>query len=187
MGQIKQLLPLGDRPVIRHCLDCIIASGIKNIVVVLGKNNELMHAINDLPIKIIVNPDPESEMAESVKISLKAIDKSSTGVLICLSDYPLISVNTLKTLTNLHSEYPDKIIIPVYKEKRGHPTLFPISMAKEVSTGLNLRGIINRNADRIKFSDVSDEGVILDMDTVEDYGKILERARGGRQISDEES
>jgi len=38
MGRIKQLLPLGNKPVISHCLDTLIASEINDIVVVLGQH-----------------------------------------------------------------------------------------------------------------------------------------------------
>ena len=36
MGKLKQLLPLGGKPVIMHSLDAIIESGITDIVVVLN-------------------------------------------------------------------------------------------------------------------------------------------------------
>ena len=32
MGRSKQLLLLGNKPVIKHCLDVILASGIRDIV-----------------------------------------------------------------------------------------------------------------------------------------------------------
>jgi len=51
MGLIKQLLPLSDGPVINYCLRNIIASGIKDIVVVLGKNSpELLDALRGFPV-----------------------------------------------------------------------------------------------------------------------------------------
>jgi CTP:molybdopterin cytidylyltransferase MocA len=47
----------------------------------------------------------------------------------------------------------------------------------EVFVGLTLRDIINRDSGRIRFIDVDDEGVMLDMDTKEDYERILEKVR----------
>ena len=72
-------------------------------------------------------------------------------------------------------ETPDKIIIPLYKGKRGHPTLFPRNVIEEIFEGGILRDIIDKNRSRLKFLNVQDEGVILDMDTKEDYDKVLKK------------
>ena len=122
-----------------------------------------------------VNENPESEMAESVRIGLRTLTDFSTGVLVHLSDHPLVSAKTLKSIVQCHLEIPDKIIIPQYKGKRGHPSLFPKPVIDEIFVGLTLRDIIKRDSSRIKFLDVDDEGVILDMDTKEDYEKILKK------------
>ena len=173
MGQPKQLLPLGNKLVIRHCLDNLVAAGIKDIVVVLSqRESETLNSMKDLPVQIVFNENPESEMAESVRIGLRTLTDFSTGVLVHLSDHPLVSAKTLKSIVQCHLEIPDKIIIPQYKGKRGHPSLFPKPVIDEIFVGLTLRDIIKRDSRRIKFLDVDDEGVILDMDTKEDYEKI---------------
>ena len=63
-------------------------------------------------------------------------------------------------------------IVPVYKNRRGHPGLFPKRCADEIFHGVNLREIVNKDTSRIDFVEVHDEGIILDMDTPEDYGTI---------------
>ncbi|MGD0885764.1 MAG: nucleotidyltransferase family protein [Thermodesulfovibrionales bacterium] len=182
MGRVKQLLPLGDKPVIRHCLDNILSSGITDIIVVLGPHGaQIADVIRGFPVTITLNRYAESEMAESVRLGLKAIDSSSSGVLICLSDHPLVSAKTFKSLLAGHAEDPDKIIVPLYNGRRaGHPTLFPRHVLGELYTGLNLRDILKRDPDRVKCIHVADEGVILDMDTVEDYEKIDEYLKNQR-------
>ena len=176
MGQLKQLLPLGNKPVIRHCLDNLVAAGIKNTVVVIGRGgSEMLDSMKDLPVRIVFNENPESEMVESVRIGLRTLTPSSSGVLIHLSDHPLVSVGTLRSIIQYHLEIPDKIIVPFYKGKRGHPSLFPKPVIDEVFEGRNLRDIINRDSSRIRFLNIDDEGVILDMDTKEDYDEILKK------------
>ena len=177
MGRIKQLLPLSDGPVINYCLRNIIASGIKDIVVVLGKNSpELLDALRGFPVWVAINNTSQSEMADSVRTGLGHIQASSTGVLVCLSDQPLVSVETFKSLKELHCECPDKIIIPVCNGKKGHPTIFPPSTLKEIFPDLTLRQIITRDPGRVRYHDLSDEGTIIDMDTMEDYLKVLEKS-----------
>ncbi len=103
MGRIKQLLPLPDGPVINYCLRNIIASGIEDIIVVLGKKSaELLEVLRCLPVQVAFNTAPVSEMADSVRTGLGHIQASSTGVLICLSDQPLVSMETFKALKQMH-------------------------------------------------------------------------------------
>jgi molybdenum cofactor cytidylyltransferase len=176
MGKLKQILPLGGKPVIMHCLDTIIESGITDIVVVLSPaGKEIEGVIRNLPLTIIFNNNPSSEMVESVRIGLQTVHSGSTGILICLSDYPLITSDTLKILVTWHEKEPDKIIIPVYRNKRGHPNLFPKLCADEIFHGLTLRDIVYKENRRIQLAEVQDEGILYDMDTEEDYKIMIQR------------
>ena len=183
MGRPKQLLPLGDRTVIEHCIGSIVAAGIKDIVVVLGPERpEIAGLIKNLPVLITVNDKEESEMAESVRTGLKAVEGDATGILICLVDHPLVLPETIRTITALHHDYPASIIIPSCNRKRGHPTLFPGDIIREIFEKKSLREVIDSHAEMIRYLDVADEGVLLDMDTTEDYARILDRFHGrGRQ------
>ena len=40
MGRLKQLLPLGDRPVLRHTIDSLRQAGVTEMVVVCGADAE---------------------------------------------------------------------------------------------------------------------------------------------------
>lgn len=170
MGQLKQLLPLNGKPMIRHCLDSLVSSGIKEIVVVLGsRNQEMINAVNGRHVRAVFNAVSESDMAESLKTGLRAVDGPSDGILISLADQPLVSSETIITLINTHVREPDKIIIPVYKTKKGHPVLLPKSLLKDIFDGGTLRDIIKKHSERVRLIPVTDEGVVLDVDTVEDY------------------
>jgi len=182
MGQVKQLLPLGNKLVIRHCLDTIIAAGVRDIVVVVEPKSEgkIAEALQGLPIRMVTSSNPDAEMAQSVRTGLRAVSKSFTGVLICLSDHPLASAQTLKLLITTHRENPHKIIVPFYDGKGGHPSLFPREIVEEIFSGCTLREILRRDPDRVKYVAVADEGVILDMDTVEDYQRMHEKYKNQR-------
>ena len=173
MGSSKQLLPLGPQPVIRHCLDSVITAGLQDIVVVLGvAHDDIEAAIGGLPVRTTVNNDLQSDMAGSVRTGLKAIDRAATGVLVCLSDHPLVSAGAIASLVRTHSEHSDSIVIPVYNGRRGHPTLFPRTAIEDLFRGTTLRDVITDRAGQVSLLDVDDEGVVLDMDTPEDYERI---------------
>jgi molybdenum cofactor cytidylyltransferase len=179
MGQPKQLLPLGNKTVIRHCVDNIISALVRRIVVVVRPDAEgTAESLSGLPVSIVVNDDRGSDMAGSVRIGLAALDQPCTAVLVCLADHPLASAETIMSLMRAHRESPDKIIIPSYNGKRGHPSLFPSTILQEIFTGNTLRDIVRQDEKRVRVIDVPDEGVILDMDTPEDYQRVLKRAGG---------
>jgi molybdenum cofactor cytidylyltransferase len=176
MGRTKQLLPLGPKPIIRHCLDSIVTAGLRDIVVVLGTDrDDVVAAISGTPVKIVVNNDPRSDMAGSVRLGLRQIDPASTGVLICLADHPLVSSRTITELANVHGSGPDNILIPLYHGRRGHPTLFPRKAIEDIFSVETLRDILASRAGSVRTVDVDDEGVVLDLDTPEDYERIKQR------------
>jgi molybdenum cofactor cytidylyltransferase len=176
MGTAKQLLPLGNKTVLRHCLGSILAAGIDNVVAVVGLHGRnIADDMLGFRVKIVFNPDPQSEMADSVRCGLSLIDASSTGILVCLSDHPLVSPDTFRVLLKHHHENPGRIIVPSHQGRRGHPTLFPAQVMGEILSGLRLNEIVNRTPERLICVDVKDEGVLLDMDTPEDYRKVLQK------------
>jgi CTP:molybdopterin cytidylyltransferase MocA len=176
MGRSKPLLPLGNRTVIRQCLDMIVAAGLRDIIVVVGlEGDEIVETLQNPSVTVVKNESPGSEMVASVRIGLRALEDHASGVIICLADHPLASAETLMALVRGHRETPDKIIIPAYHGKRGHPTLFPRPVVEEVFFGNNLRDIISRDFGRVRIIDVGDEGVVLDMDTREDYDNIVQK------------
>jgi molybdenum cofactor cytidylyltransferase len=70
--------------------------------------------------------------------------------------------------------------VPFHGGRRGHPTLFPAHIIKEIFSGLMLNDIVHRSPERLACVDVHDEGVLLDMDTPEDYRKVLQKMEVAR-------
>jgi molybdenum cofactor cytidylyltransferase len=177
MGRTKQLLQLGEKPVIRHCIDALIAARIPEIVVVVNAaDNGITQALSGLPLTFIVNASPGSDMAESVRAGLTGL-VSATGILVCLSDHPLVRPETIEALIAEHEDVPDKIVIPSYNGRRGHPSLFPNSILQDLRSGGTLRDIIRKEPHRVVTIDTGDEGVVLDMDTPEEFHDIVETMR----------
>jgi CTP:molybdopterin cytidylyltransferase MocA len=141
----------------------------------LSRAPALEKTLDGIPARVVLNERSGSEMAESARAGLRTAAKksSSSGFLIALADHPMVSMETIKSLCRCHAENPEKIIIPAYKGKRGHPTLFPRPVVEEIfSSGLTLRDLIKGKPDRMKLLEVPDEGVLMDLDTMEDYQRI---------------
>jgi molybdenum cofactor cytidylyltransferase len=175
MGTPKQLLLLGDRPVVRWCADTIMASGVHDLVVVVnGEGERIVEALEGLPVKVVRNSVAESQMADSVRIGVRALDDRVSGVLVCLSDHPLIAPETFRTIIHAHRRESDRILIACHGGRRGHPALFPRIILDEVLFDGTLRDIVGKDERRVQQVEVSDEGILQDMDTVEDYQRVRE-------------
>jgi CTP:molybdopterin cytidylyltransferase MocA len=173
MGSNKQLLPLAGKPFIRHCIDNLFEAGVNDIVVVLGPSgNQIEPVISELPVFIVWNSVQESDMAGSVRIGVNALPDNVTGVLVCLGDHPLVKATTIQKISDHFVTHPDKIIIPRYDGKKGHPTLFPRAVIEEIFAVSTLRDIVHRSHNRLAFLDISDPGVTMDIDTPKDFEMI---------------
>jgi len=176
MGAPKPLLPLQGRPAVVRCLESLRDSGIAEIVLVVNpEGGDIVIAAKDIPFQVAVNELPGSDMAASVRAGLELVNRDATGVLICLCDHPLVRPETIEAMVSLHARRPDAIIIPAYRGRKGHPTLFPRFVLEDLGKVATLRDVIGQHRAKISLLDVDDDGVILDMDTPEDYRKILER------------
>jgi CTP:molybdopterin cytidylyltransferase MocA len=175
MGRCKQLLPLSGRPLIRHCLETLLAAGVDDIIVVLGAwGREIAPVIRDLPVTMVQNPDPASDMAGSVRAGFAALADDTGAVLVCLGDHPLVKPATVRAITGRHAQQADKIIIPVCRGSKGHPTLFPRAVIAEILTAPTLRDIVRKDSERVMLLPVDDQGVTVDIDTPEDWRRVVQ-------------
>jgi len=182
MGTCKQLLPLGDKPTIVHCLETIIASDINEIIVVTGANgDDVAAAISRFPVKIVRVTALGGDMADSVRIGLGEVSCGHSAVMICLADQPLVAKSTCLQLSRQHAVTPDDILIPVFKEQKGHPTIFPVGLLKPLSAGWTLRDVIHNNPQHVRLLESNDQGVVLDMDFPSEYQAMREYFTGNNK------
>ncbi|MFH1027705.1 MAG: nucleotidyltransferase family protein [Pseudomonadota bacterium] len=175
MGSCKQLLPLGGTTVIGRCLDTLVAAGISEIVVVVSPEGGLVaEAAREFPVRIVVNSAGEGDMASSVRAGRDAVSTKASGVIVALCDYPLVATATFEHLARQHYDSPDSIVMPTHAGRRGHPLLFPRSILDELTPDLTLRHLVSRYTDRICHVKVDDSGILVDMDSPEDYQRICD-------------
>lgn len=173
MGSCKQLLPLGETTVICRCLDALVKGGIEELVVVISEEGQdVSAAVGAYPARIAVNPDADGDMASSIRAGRDAVSADVSGVIISLCDYPLVSSATIAGLIREHQSQPDRIIIPCCNGKRGHPLLFPRSVLDQLSADMILRDLIRKHPQQISQIETGDQGILIDMDTPEDYRRI---------------
>lgn len=175
-GRLKQLLPYGDRTAVRRCVESIREGGFDRIVAVLAPREDLRAAFGGLPVRLVTNADPESDMRTSVQLGLGAIGEEVDAVLICLADHPLVRAATIRKLAAEHAARPGAILAPAFCGRRGHPVLFPRAALDGIAAGLTLRAVRDGWPGGVRQVDVADEGVVIDVDTPEEYERAKEIA-----------
>ncbi len=184
MGQPKLLLPWRGSTVIAHLVGELRAAGVTEVFVVLRSSDEALHAAVVAAHAIPVQPpsDPP-DMRTSVEYGLKiagtqADDLTGRGWLLIPADHPIVSRTTVSALQASFRPGIRQILIPTYAGQRGHPTLFSSDFAAEVGSipaDCGLNWLVRKNAAAIQEVPVADSGVIIDLDTPEDYQALLNR------------
>jgi molybdenum cofactor cytidylyltransferase len=181
MGEAKQLLRMGEQTMLERTLGNVRDSGVDEIVLVLGFSAEIIR--QQLPValldglKIVINHDYAHGMASSLREGLSAVSPQMGAALIVLADQPFVRPETLDRIIEGYRDAGAEIVIPLYQGSRGNPVLlnrsiFPEVMALEGDTGC--RAIFGSHADGIVELSVDDAGILLDIDSKDDY----ERLRG---------
>jgi molybdenum cofactor cytidylyltransferase len=176
MGRAKQLLPLGGTTVLAQTIENVRSAGLDEMVLVLGASAEAIR--RQLPqallacLKIVVNHAYGQGMASSLREGLTHVDPRSDAALIVLGDQPFIQPQTLRQIMDGYCSARAQIVIPSYQGNRGNPVLLDRSvfsevMALEGDTGC--RAIFTNHLDAILRVEVEDPGILLDIDSLEDY------------------
>jgi molybdenum cofactor cytidylyltransferase len=202
MGTAKQLLRLDDRPLLQHVLDNVRASGVKEIVLVLGfAAEEIRREVGVQNVRVVLNESYQQGMGTSLKAGLSAVDSQSAGALIVLADQPLVRPATLDLLIAEHRHSKAQIVIPTYRGFRGNPVLLDRSVFAEVMAldgDMGCRAIFGDHPEGIVKLPVDDAGILLDIDRQSDFealrqaGNRAEREKAlletadfrGRQLAD---
>ncbi len=181
MGAIKQLLPIRGEPSLVFCLRRILKASFAQVVVVVGHHrNLILPVLRDLPVAIAVNPEPDSQMADSIRIGLGTLRSDISGVMIGLADHPLILSSTYKLLRIQHEQQTDRIFLPTYLRRGGHPPLFPAALLGAGKKAKPLKEIIAANLDKVERVPLADPGIFNDMDYPADYHRLLSLAAAER-------
>jgi xanthine dehydrogenase accessory factor len=171
-GQCKQLVRLGDKPLLQHVLDNLARSKIDEVVVVLGaRADEIREQIQFGKARTVFNPDYANGMSTSLQAGLRALSSGTKAALIVLGDQPFVTAATIDALVDEYARKKPSVVIPTYNGFRGNPVLVDASLFPEM---MQIRGDIGCRA---IFGDhtvtkvaVNDRGVVQDIDTPEDMG-----------------
>jgi molybdenum cofactor cytidylyltransferase len=179
MGTPKMLLPFGGMTIIEKVIENVVSSGAGNTMVVLGSSaDEILERISGLPVKHCCNENYREGMLSSVKCGFNNLPERFDAVIVLPGDYPCIGAGVINILIESFSGSKKKIVIPLFKGKRGHPILISYELREEVlrlSPEKGLRELQDRFPDDVLEVDVDDQAVLKDIDTMDDYMNELKQ------------
>ncbi|HEY5555948.1 DVU_1551 family NTP transferase [Acetobacterium sp.] len=188
MGKFKALLPFNGMPTLSFIIRTAKRAGIENIIVVTGHNaDQLQYIIQKENVTQAHNNRYMEGMFTSVQTGVAALNSDTDAFFLLPVDYPLIPPKVLLDLMKLYNEKPDSFFVPCFNGKKGHPPIFPMSMAKTIlnSDGEGgLKAITRSHEDQMVKVETEFEAVVMDMDTPEDYQELVSYYKKN-QIPDE--
>jgi molybdenum cofactor cytidylyltransferase len=173
MGTPKALLPLRGRTFLDNILEAISQSSVQRTVVVVGHHKAEIEGHVSPGTPVIYNPDYEQGMITSLQAGIRALPHEATAALLFLVDHPLVQHDTIELL--IKNVAPGRIILPTFKGRRGHPVLFAADILQEIlslttSQGANI--VVRKDPTRVVEVSVDFPGILVDVDTPEDFRKL---------------
>ena len=187
-GQHKMMLPIGDEPAIRRTVRAVLAAGVHELVVVTGyQGREVLKAVLDLDVTVQPNLRYEEGQMTSVAAGVAALAKPTDAIMVCLGDLVLTTAEDYRALMDVYTARSNySIVTPRYQGERGNPIVFAASYAPEVAAGRKLIGcrkLIEDYPDENWFHDVNHDRYSVDLDTPEDYARVLQRLGLGAAVA----
>jgi molybdenum cofactor cytidylyltransferase len=91
LGRPKQLLPLGDRPVLAHTLAHALAADLDGVIVVLGHEaTAVQERIDFAGAQVVINDAYREGQSTSLRAGLATLPPDADAALFILGDQPLI-------------------------------------------------------------------------------------------------
>jgi molybdenum cofactor cytidylyltransferase len=179
MGRPKQLLDWGGRPLVRAAAEVALAARLDPVLVVVGgARAEVEAALAGLPLRIVANRDYAAGQSTSLRAGVAALDPEIDAVVVLLGDQPFVTAAIVERLVAEWQASAAPIVAPIYAGQRGNPVLFARAVFPEllaVQGDQGARGVLAADPARVRHVAFDDPSPLADIDTLEDYQRLLSR------------
>lgn len=186
MGSPKALIPFRGSTFLGCLLDTIDQSkkqsdpgkGIGSTRVVLGAHTkEIGEKVPLDSSQIVVNPEWKQGQLSSMQAAIRSIQQTpSDGVMFFLVDHPMVSPDLVAELVRQFYASGRAIVLPKFRQKRGHPVIFASRLYPELLAApadKGARAVVWAHADEVLEVPTNEEGVVLNLNDPEALRRAL--------------
>ncbi len=179
MGKIKQLLPFKNKPLLSHVIENARESNLYETVVVLGHcADKIKKTVDFSGTKTIINSEYLKGQSTSLIKGLENVSPICDAAMFLLGDQPLVSKSIINTIIKAFKKSNSSITIPYCNDIRGNPVIIARSLFHELkllSGDTGPRVIFNKFQKSILKVRISDNAILIDVDTKADYKKLISK------------
>lgn len=180
MGRDKALLTCGPGSLtfVASVIEALRAGGVDDVLVIgRPEDDALRGEVDAHRARFVENPRPQDGQLSSLLAGLNVADHPGVqAVLTTPVDLPLIDGRIVATLLEAWSRSSAPIVRPVYRGRHGHPVIFSRTVftdLRRADPSIGARSVVNAHAARILDVDIDDAAVVTDIDTPEDYSRLI--------------
>lgn len=179
-AQNKLRLSVEGEPLLRKTMRTLLASRLTEIVVVLGHEAEQSRELlTELPVTVVVNEHYQQGQMSSVHAGMKALSADCDGIMVCLSDQPLLESADINALIEAFAQRSHgSVLVPTYQGQRGNPIVMAYQHRQAILSGdrnLGCKRLIEKNPQLVCSVEMDNEHFVFDVDTPEDYAELVRR------------
>ena len=178
-GDFKPLMKWGTRTVISQCIDNLKRSRVDEIIVVLGhRESEIRARLAGAGVQFVINRDFRKGMLSSLKTGFPMLSPRTDAVLVALVDQPNIGPDVINPLVVSYGDYDTRISVPVFEGKHGHPIVIDREFEEEImllddNNPEGLKALLKAHKNEIQEVPVDSVSILEDIDTPEDYNRLV--------------
>jgi molybdenum cofactor cytidylyltransferase len=191
MGRPKLSLPLGNRTVVEHVVQAVTNADVCCVLVVTGPDESALSTLAEKAGAAVLRlTEDTAEMRDTIERGLEWLEDRyqpapEDGWLLLPADHPCIDSEVVRQVIKSKEAAPEKsIVVPSFEGTRGHPTWIAwrhVAGIRALERGLGLNAYLRRYQQETLELPVAAESVLWDLDTPEDYERLVARI-GGRDL-----
>ena len=183
MQGFKPLYPLGESTVIERVICLFRRAGARETLVVLGHEaGKLLPVVEKNAARAVQNERYAEGMFSSVQAGVRGLKPGDGPFFVLPVDIPLVRPETLRCMVEAFDHPKTLLLHPCFRGRRGHPPLISRRLGPSILAGTGpggLKAVLDRaeaeSPAEVAEVAVPDEGILLDLDTPEEYTRVLDR------------
>ena len=176
MGRRKATLEVGGETFLERAVRVLGEGGCSDIVVVLGADEPELPKLTTGSGVRAARSGGGPEQIDSLRAGLRALPATAEAAVVIPVDHPLIEPATVAVIVETFQACRAPVVRVSHEGRHGHPVLVAAAVFDELLNDElpdGARTVVRAHAHELVDVEVDDPGVLIDIDTPEDYKKHL--------------